>query len=414
MGISNFYTDVTFFGLVAVAVVVFRLFARHRTDFPRSVFLVLLSAGFLSLLRDSSHWLIAIVGYCIVLSGTAVLLRRTRAMPRASYILAGSIGLAMFILFSLKYRFYFEAVFGNFSWQTGVSSIQWIGISYLTFRAIDLLVYARSTRGKPFGFFTAAAYLLFFPSYLSGPINRFGMFLEDQSKTIEAISPAEQRKLILRIAVGVIKILLVAQAFQHYSIYGTAGKLVAHASEVGLLLSLYATFFYIYLDFSGYCDVAIALGRFFGIRLPENFRYPFLSANLQDFWNRWHITFAHFCRDYIFFILLRQLAIRARWIPNLAAQIAAIFITFFFMGAWHGSAPNWIFYGLFHAGGMVAWLLYSRVLTQCAPDMFSKLKEFLPYRIFSVWLTVTFVSAGLLLTIDLESADGLLRPYFGK
>lgn len=411
MDIINFYSDVRFFGLVVIAIIIFRFTVKNAGEATRSCMLIFLSLGFLSLLHDSQHWLGFTVAYCILLAGGATLFYRYRARnaTRSVYALGGVITLVIFTLFLLKYKYYFQILFGNFAWQSTLASIQWIGISYLTFRAIDLLVYSGSSRAKPFSFFSALAYLLFFPVFLSGPINRFGNFLEDQCGELKSINSSQMRESILRVAIGVIKITLIAQTFRYYSIYSEAGKIMANGNVVGLLGSLYATFFYIYLDFSGYCDVAIVLGRFLGIRLPENFRFPFLSANLQDFWNRWHISFAQFCRDYIFFILLRQFALRARWLPNLIAQILAIAVTFFVMGAWHGSALNWIYYGIYHALGMVIWLTYTKTFNYVSFESYGSLKAMLPYRIFSIWLTVSFVSVGLILTIDIAIAREIIK-----
>ena len=411
MNIINFYIDIRFFGLVAIAILFFRLTMKNSGEVVRSLSLLILSLGFLSLLHDSQRWLGVMFVYCIFLSGISTFFFRARNRLSGFHLVSTVISLIVGILFLLKYKYYFQILFGNISWQSELTSIQWVGISYLTFRAIDLLVYSNSSRAKPFSFFSALAYLLFFPSFLSGPINRFGNFIEDQGAKLKKIDPLQLRNAILRAAIGVIKITFIAQVFRYYSIYTEAGKLLSNGGGLGLLGSLYATFFYIYLDFSGYCDVAISIGLLFGIRLPENFRYPFISSNLQDFWNRWHISFAQFCRDYIFFILLRQFKLRASWMPNLAAQIIAISVTFFIMGAWHGSALNWIYYGIYHALGMVTWLSFTKIFNHVAPKMYGNLKAMLPYRIFSIWLTVTFVSVGLLLTINVITARDLLQPH---
>jgi D-alanyl-lipoteichoic acid acyltransferase DltB (MBOAT superfamily) len=404
----SFYSDISFFGLAAIAIVIFRLVVKNAGEASRSFALVILSLSFLGLLHRP-YWLGAMFAYCVLLAGVASVFYHRHKLLKGAYAIGTVISVTVFILFLLKYKYYFQLLFGNYVWLSGLNSFQWTGISYLTFRAIDLLVYSNSSRAKPFSFFSALAYLVFFPVFLSGPINRFGNFLEDQSAELKQITPQQLQAAILRIAIGVIKISLLAQVFLHYSIYSEFGKSISNESHVGLLGSLYATFLFIYLDFSGYSDVAIALGQLFGIRVPENFRFPFLSSSLQDFWNRWHITFAQFCRDYIFFLLLRQFKLHAGWIPNLAAQILAIAVTFFIMGAWHGSALNWIYYGIYHAFGMVVWLTFTKTLNQVAPEFYGRLKLALPYRIFSTWLTVTFVSVGSLLTIDILAARDLLH-----
>jgi len=180
-----------------------------------------------------------------------------------------------------------------------------------------------------------------------------------------------------------------------------------------LLLGLYCQFAYIYFDFSGYTDVAIASGRLFGIRLPENFNFPFLSRNLQDFWNRWHISFAQWFRDYIYFVLLRWLRVNARGLQDLSANVATIFVTFFLMGAWHGDALNWLLYGIYHGAGMSALIVVRRVTP---PALSARMLESTALRALSILATVSFVSVGLLLTYPMKfvvEALGWFAPLAG-
>ena len=120
---------------------------------------------------------------------------------------------------------------------------------------------------------------------------------------------------------------------------------------------------YLYWDFSGYSQMAIGLGRFFGIGLPENFNRPFLARNLIEFWKRWHITLSDFLRDYLFYPLSLSLKRRAFFRKNflLAAALPPL-ITFLLAGLWHGAGWGFMLFGFLHGAGL-SFLTVSKPLT---------------------------------------------------
>jgi alginate O-acetyltransferase complex protein AlgI len=104
----------------------------------------------------------------------------------------------------------------------------------------------------------------------------------------------------------------------------------------------------IFLDFSAYSDIAIGFARTLGIRLPENFRSPYLSRNIREFWDRWHITLSHWVRDYIFTPVSRKLFLtRMRRRPLAIAAISYV-VTFGAVGVWHGVTRGFVIWGLYH------------------------------------------------------------------
>ncbi len=96
----------------------------------------------------------------------------------------------------------------------------------------------------------------------------------------------------------------------------------------------------IYFDFSGYSDMAVGLGRIFGFHFPENFRYPFLSGSVTEFWRRWHISLGSWFRDYVYIPLGGSRCSRSRWLLN-------VFLVWGLTGLWHGAAWNFVLWGLF-------------------------------------------------------------------
>jgi D-alanyl-lipoteichoic acid acyltransferase DltB (MBOAT superfamily) len=126
-------------------------------------------------------------------------------------------------------------------------------------------------------------------------------------------------------------------------------------SAPGLWLVLYLYTFQIFLDFSGYSDVAIGLGRLYGITLPENFDRPYLQPNIQQFWQRWHMTLSGWFRAYYFLPLSRAL-IRRHLSPNLIVFVAQL-STMFLIGMWHGVTVNFALWGLWHGIGLFLFKL---------------------------------------------------------
>ena len=124
--------------------------------------------------------------------------------------------------------------------------------------------------------------------------------------------------------------------------------------SAALLYSLY-----IYIDFSGYCDMAIGMAYMMGIRTPENFNNPYFSTNISEFWKRWHITFSTFLKIYVFkpvITLLNRLPI-ARW--RMLVSVTAYLVTFLVCGLWHGSTVNFVLWGLWHGIGLSVYKIFT-------------------------------------------------------
>ncbi|MEO5336040.1 MAG: hypothetical protein H7841_03955 [Magnetospirillum sp. WYHS-4] len=395
---TNFATSLVFFAEVLAAATLFRLAVPRLPAAVRPALLIGSSLLFLGQLEAHPAFLLATAAYAAVAAGAAAAIGRVPRLKADALAVSGAILLAVFVLLLVKYRYYSSLLLGGMAALPGLSGFEWLGLSYMTFRAIDLTVQAKRGREAPSPL-AAAAFLLFFPAYLAGPINRFQDFVRDLGGPLPVLGADDYRDIALRLAGGVVKVLLLAEVFRANSLIGVGST--EGMGPAAILAGLYCQFAYIYFDFSGYSDVAIAVARLFGIRLPENFNFPFLSRNLQDFWNRWHITFAQWCRDYIYFVLLRWFRLKARWLSDVGANLAAIFVTFFFMGAWHGDGLNWLLYGLYHGAGMSALVVGRRAVP---PELSDRLSASSAFRALSVATTVTFVSLGLLLTHNLPFA----------
>ncbi len=220
-----------------------------------------------------------------------------------------------------------------------------VGLSYVTFRALDVLIGVNDgviTGIQPVQYL---AFLLFFPTVSSGPIDRYRRFAEDWDRQ----RPADQVWQdidggIHRIFTGFLYKFIVAALIKQYWL-----DPVAHLSGVLPISSyMYAYTFYLFFDFAGYSAFAVGFSYLLGIRTPENFNRPFLSRDIRDFWNRWHISLSFWFRDHIYnrFIFA---AIKGKWFrSSQTASTVGYLLTMGLMGIWHGTSINYLVYGLYH------------------------------------------------------------------
>lgn len=222
----------------------------------------------------------------------------------------------------------------------GLNLVLPIGISFYTFQTLSytLDVYRGKQKASNdlLGF---TLYIAFFPQLVAGPIERAGHLLTQlQGQLRGTLSDIEYG--VQRIFWGVMKKVVFADRFAELAIiiYQHPERFTSAEIMVGML----AFVVQIYLDFSAYTDIAIGLSRLFGIRLNENFNYPYCASNVLDFWSRWHMTLTAWFRDYVF----KPLGGVHR--HSKAKTSGAIMLTMVLIGLWHGASWNFIIFGLLH------------------------------------------------------------------
>ena len=256
---------------------------------------------------------------------------------RKGAVIAGIAG-NLLLLGAYKYLdFFLSGVLGLPRLELGLSVP--IGISFFTFKSISYLV--DTYRSKEIGtksFWDLLLYLSFFPQVMAGPITRFREFgpqIQNRSVGLTAVASG-----LRRFTLGLSKKLILA---------GTLGAVAdgVFALETGapdLRLAWLAAIAYmlqIYLDFSGYSDMAIGLGQVFGFQTPENFQYPYIAPTVGNFWRRWHISLSSWFKDYVYIPLGGNRKGAARAALNKA-------IVFALCGIWHGAAWTFVVWGLWH------------------------------------------------------------------
>lgn len=216
-----------------------------------------------------------------------------------------------------------------------------IGVSYYVFQAISYLFDIYLEIEKPerhFGYF--ALYLTFFPKLLQGPIERAGDLIP-QLKKEYVFNYDNMRFGMLLFTWGLFKKVVIADRL---ALYVDAVYSDVHAfTALPLILASYAYSFQIYMDFSGYTDMALGSARMLNINLTQNFNSPYLATSVADFWRRWHITFSRWILDYIFKPLQMQWRNWGNW-----GTATALIITFLISGIWHGASWGFVIWGGLH------------------------------------------------------------------
>ena len=258
-----------------------------------------------------------------------------------------------------------------------------LGISFYIFTAIGYL--ADVANGKvqaarsPFRFFV---FLAFFGHGPSGPIVRYGQ----QLPYLDAKAPERQVSLdrfcygIKRLVLGLAKKALIAD--QLALIYARVTSVPAATLPApALVLGYLAYMMQLYFDFSGYSDMAIGIGSFFGLELPENFDYPYLARSIGEYWRRWHISLSGWFRDYVYIPLGGSRC-------SLAKNCRNLVIVFLLTGLWHGAAWQYVAFGLLHGVLLCAERLGLRTLLDRAPRLLAHL-----YTVGVLWFTLIIFGA---------------------
>ncbi len=237
--------------------------------------------------------------------------------------------------------------------------VGWLGFSYVAFRLIHTLRDRQSGILPAVGLREYLTYVIFFPAYTAGPIDRLERFHTDYLGLDHLRGPDPVRIMDAgqRITIGLFKKFVIADSLAVFSLNET---LAAQAQTSGALwFALYAYAFRLLLDFSGYTDIAIGIGLLFGIRLPENFTRPYLRPNITLFWQSWHITLSNWARFYIYSPVSRALLRRKPKPPNLLIILICNVLTMGVIGLWHGITLPFAIWGLWHAAGLTLHKLWS-------------------------------------------------------
>ena len=293
----------------------------------------------------SVNELVLVAAYAVLQWLLAIGFLRVRRAGKSQPAFYAAVALSLLPLLAAKFVPLFQRDYQIF----------FLGLSYITFRSLDVIIGVHDgmiAAVPPVQYLT---FLLFFPTISSGPIDRYKRFEEDWKRgrtRAEFLSDLDGA--VHRIFTGFLYKFILAALIQQYWLNPMSkGASLWHIGSY-----MYAYTFYLFFDFAGYSAFAVGLSYVFGIHTPENFNRPFLSRDIRDFWNRWHMSLSFWFRDHIYnrFVFT---ALKRKWFKDrYTASYLGYVLTMGLMGLWHGTALHYIVYGLYHGVllALTAWL----------------------------------------------------------
>lgn len=295
--------------------------------------------------------------FVLLLAGTiaandAVARAMTRTPGRQRFWLVAGIAANLAVLGGFKYYGFFVTALTDALRPVGLAPsfplfevVLPVGISFFVFEAIAYLMELRRGVVQRMGLLDFATYLSFFPKLISGPITRPSEF----APQLAAPTPTdrvEAPEALWLVARGLFKKVVIASFLADAitdSVFATPGQ----HSALEVLVGIYAYAAQLYVDFSGYTDMAIGVALLLGFRLPENFRAPYAATSVQDFWNRWHLTLSRWLRDFV----LQPMTLGGS--RGRLATARNLFVVMLLAGLWHGAAWTFVVWGGIHGAALV-------------------------------------------------------------
>ena len=235
-----------------------------------------------------------------------------------------------------------NAIFG-----TGISFAGFalpLGISFYTFQILSYVIDVyRQEAGLQKSYYKFLLYVTMFPQLVAGPIVRY-VDIEKQINK-RSVTAQDFEYGVIRFTQGMFKKIILSNCAGSIVTTLIGGDLT-NLSSFGAWFGIIMYTFQIFFDFSGYSDMAIGLGSFFGFRFKENFDYPYTSKSITEFWRRWHMSLGTFFRDYVYIPLG----------GNRRHQLLNLAIVWFLTGFWHGASWNFIFWGIYYG----IWLIVEK------------------------------------------------------
>jgi alginate O-acetyltransferase complex protein AlgI len=312
--------------------------------------------------------------------------------PQKSLYYYIGISVIILTLVAAKYLSLFEKTFFDLTGSGKVfrfeNLLPVLGISYITFKHISYLTDIKWKIIQRGSFDNFLFYSSFFTIYTAGPIERFERF-KPQAEIKQKFSTVFLESGFERIVLGLFKKLVIADWLSYL-----INPVLYHKADYPMWLyavSVIGFSIQLYLDFSGYSDIAIGASRLFGIKIMENFDYPYIRSNISDFWRHWHISLSDWIRDYLFFPFsnfVNNKIWRMVFVPVIVMAIC---------GFWHGAEWHFVLWGMWHGAGLAVYQIWNNYKRK--NKKLSALTKTKWFNVLSIIFTFLFVTAGWLLFI---------------
>jgi len=351
------FTSFSFFVFFAATFFVHWLLAKNNYKFQN---IVLLVASYF--FYAWAEWkMLPLLVLCTIVF--YVLGKRIKASSEKAASLLTTIGVVVGVgmLLYFKYFNFFIQSFASFFESLGLSVsvhtfniIMPLGVSYFTFKLISYVVDLHRNKIDPCDDFIAfSVYVSFFPTILSGPIDRPQSFIP-QIQKVRSFDYSWAVEGLRQFLWGLFKKVVLADQIAIVTDRTWSMITLMPGSTLLIVAVLYAI--QLYMDFSGYSDMAIGIGKLLGVRITRNFNYPFFATNIAEFWRRWHMSLTSWLTDFVF----TPLSIRFRDWSN-CGLILAIIINMTLVGLWHGADWSFVLFGLYNGLLFVPLIMRGRL-----------------------------------------------------
>jgi len=313
---------------------------------PKYRWILLLLASYYFYMCWNYKYIVLIILSTVVDYFAGIILHKTERRRLRILVLMASLVTNLGLLFFFKYfNFFGESInylldkVNIFYNVPAYDFLLPVGISFYTFQTLSYTIDIYKRKQEPeYHFGRFALFVSFFPQLVAGPIER-SVNLLPQFRQVYTFEYERVKNGLLLMGWGFFKKVVIADRLAEY-----VNMVYNNPQDFAGLHNIIATFFFsfqIYCDFSGYSDIAIGAALVLGYKLMTNFRRPYFSQNIREFWTRWHISLSTWFRDYVYISLGGNRVVKWRWYYNL-------FITFLVSGLWHGAEWTFVIWGAIH------------------------------------------------------------------
>lgn len=309
------------------------------------------------------YYLLIIISSVLINFSIYRFMDKYKDKPIKKYLMIFGVLINLGILFYFKYMDFFISNVNAFL-KTDLKLLEIalpLGISFFTFQQISFIVDAYHGEIPGYNLLYYASFVTFFPQLIAGPIVTHNelvpQFMDDTKKKLNYDNLAQGFYIF---TLGLAKKRLLADSFSDLVTYGFTT--LDNLSSISAFLVMLAYTIQIYFDFSGYCDMAIGIGKMFNIDLPINFDSPYKALTITEFWDRWHITLTRFFTKYVYIPLGGNRKGTLRTYIN-------VMIVFLASGFWHGASWNFVFWGVLHGIFVVITRIFKKFFDSLHPAL---------------------------------------------
>lgn len=389
------YASIEFLLFVLVLVLIYYIFPKkHR-------YIVLLIGSLIFYYLFSGKYIIFILLSSVITYFSGKLIEKYN--DKRKLILTLSILLNLSFLLVLKYNNFFGDIFRvvgiNIPYKKFILPI---GISYYTLETISYLtdIYRKRMKAEN-NYLKVLLFLVYFPQIVEGPIANYSRLSKTLFNT-EKFNYDNFVSSFVLIGWGFVKKLVIADR---------AGIFVNNVFEnnyggILLIIGILLYTLQIYADFSGCIDIVSGVSELFGVKLDENFKRPFFSKSIQEFWRRWHITLGTWLKEYVFYPIslskinmklnLKLMKMKSKYLSKFIITAFPLFFVWFFNGMWHGASFKYVVYGLYYYVLIMIGILLEPILKKII-SIFKVNTEVWSYKFFQAIRTILIVCFGMFL-----------------